>query len=92
MAIESPRYQTVHRDKKFEIREYEDHIVAEVEIDGDFGSALQKGFRVLAEYIFGGNTSKARINMTVPVTEQAVASEKIEVTHPPASWRVSSGK
>jgi hypothetical protein len=92
MAIESPRYQTVYQDKKFEIREYEDHIVAEVEIDGDFGSALQKGFRVLAEYIFGGNTSKARINMTVPVTEQAVASEKIEMTAPVTSSPVEEGK
>jgi hypothetical protein len=92
MAIESPRYQTVYQDKKFEIREYEDYIVAEVEIDGDFGSALQKGFRVLAEYIFGGNISKARINMTVPVTEQAVTSEKIQMTAPVTSSPVEEGK
>ena len=82
MAIESPRYKTVQKDNKFEIREYDDYIVAEVEIDGDFGSALQKGFRVLADYIFGGNTSRSHINMTVPVTQQSVASEKIEMTAP----------
>ena len=52
MAIESPRYKTVQKDNKFEIRDYEEYILAEVEIDGDFGSALQKGFRVLADYIF----------------------------------------
>ena len=92
MAIESPRYQTVHKDKKFEIREYDDYIIAEVEIDGDFGSALQKGFRVLAGYIFGGNTSKARINMTVPVSEQAVASEKIEMTAPVTASPIEENK
>ncbi len=92
MAIESPRYQTVHKDNKFEIREYEDYIIAEVEIDGDLGSALQKGFRVLADYIFGGNTSKVHINMTVPVTEQSVASEKIEMTAPVTSSPVEEGK
>ena len=92
MAIESPKYQTVHKDKKFEIREYEEHIVAEVEIDGDFGSALQKGFRVLADYIFGGNTSRARINMTVPVTEQAVSSEKIDMTAPVTSSPIEEGR
>ena len=92
MAIESPRYETVRKDNKFEIREYEDYILAVVEIDGDFGSALQKGFRVLAEYIFGGNTSKARISMTMPVTEQAVASEKIEMTAPVTSSPVEEGK
>jgi hypothetical protein len=53
---------------------YQDYIVAEVEIEGDFGSALQEGFRALAEYIFGGNTSKVHINMTAPVTEQSLAN------------------
>ena len=92
MSIESPKYKTFHKDNKFEIREYDDYILAEVEIDGDFGSALQKGFRTLADYIFGGNTSKARINMTVPVTEQAVSSEKIEMTAPVISAPVEEGK
>jgi len=92
MAIESPRYQTVHKDNKFEIREYEEYILAEVEIDGDFSSALQKGFRVLADYIFGGNTSKAHIKMTVPVTQQAAGSEKIEMTAPVTSSPVEEGK
>jgi hypothetical protein len=92
MAIESPRYQTVHKDNKFEIREYEEYILAEVEIDGDFSSALQKGFRVLAHYIFGGNTSEAHIKMTVPVTQQAAGSEKIEMTAPVTSSPVEEGK
>jgi hypothetical protein len=92
MAIESPRYRTVRRDKKFEIREYEEYIVAEVEIDGDFSSALQKGFRVLADYIFGGNTSRTRIDMTVPVTEQAVFSEKIDMTAPVITSPVEEGR
>ena len=92
MAIESPKYQTLHKDKKFEIREYEEYLLAEVEIDGDLGSALQKGFRVLAGYIFGGNTSRARISMTVPVTEQAVSSEKIDMTAPVTSSPIEEGK
>ena len=57
MTIESPRYKVVRKDNRFEIRDYDDYIVAEVRVDGDFTSALQKGFRVLADYIFGGNTS-----------------------------------
>lgn len=92
MAIESPKYQIVYKDKKFEIREYAEYILAEVEIDGDFGSALQKGFRVLADYIFGGNTSRTRINMTVPVTEQAVSSEKIDMTAPVTSSPIEEGR
>jgi hypothetical protein len=92
MATESPKYRTIYRDNKFEIREYDEHILAEVEIDGDFGSALQKGFRVLADYIFGKNTSKAHIDMTVPVTEQTVSSEKIDMTAPVTSSSIKEGK
>jgi hypothetical protein len=92
MAIESPRYKVVQKDNKFEIREYDDYILAEVEIDGDFNTALQKGFRVLAGYIFGGNISKAHINMTVPVIQQPAVSEKIEMTAPVTSSSVAEGK
>ena len=92
MAIESPRYQTVHKDNKFEIRAYEEYILAEVEINGDFSSALQKGFRVLADYIFGGNTSKAYIKMAVTVPQQAAVTEKIEMTAPVTSSPVEEGK
>jgi hypothetical protein len=92
MAIESPRYRVVQKDNKFEIREYDGYIIAEVEIDGDFSSALQKGFRVLADYIFGGNTSKAHIAMTVPVTQQAAGSEEIEMTAPVTSSPIEEGK
>ena len=92
MSIESPRYQTIKRDKKFEIRKYEEYIVAEVEVDGDFSSALQKGFSTLANYIFGGNTSKSHIDMTVPVTQQATGSERIEMTAPVTSSPIQEGK
>ena len=92
MALESPRYKVVRKNNRFEIRDYDDYIVAEVRVDGDFTSALQKGFRVLADYIFGGNTSKARIKMTVPVTEKATSSEKIEMTAPVISSPVEEGK
>jgi hypothetical protein len=92
MAIESPKYQTINKDNKFEIREYEEFIMAEVEVDGDFSFALQKGFRILANYIFGGNTSKAHIDMTAPVTQQAVGGEKIEMTAPVTSSPVQEGK
>jgi hypothetical protein len=92
LAIESPGYDVVRKDNQYEIREYEDYIVAEVEIDGDFDSALQRGFRVLAGYIFGRNITKSHINMTVPVTQQIAGSEKIEMTAPVTSSPIEEGK
>jgi hypothetical protein len=35
-------YVVIQKDNRFEIREYEEYTVAEVEINGDFTSALQK--------------------------------------------------
>jgi hypothetical protein len=90
MAIEKPKYTVLKKDGKFEIREYEEQILAEVEIDGDWGSALNRGFRILAGYIFGGNKAKAKISMTAPVTEeQDYKKEKIPMTSPVIASKVS---
>jgi hypothetical protein len=70
MSIESPKYKVVENDRKFEIRDYEKYIVAEVDIEGSYNGALNSGFGILAGYIFGGNSARASIAMTAPVTER----------------------
>ncbi len=92
MAIESPQYELVSKDGKFEIREYAEYLVAEIEFDAEFDSAINKGFAILADYIFGNNVARAHIKMTAPVTEQKVSSEKIDMTAPVAVTEVSTGK
>ena len=92
MAIESPQYELVSKEGKFEIREYAEHLVAEVELEADYDSAINKGFAILADYIFGNNVTRAHIKMTAPVTEQKVSSEKIDMTAPVAVSEVSTGK
>jgi hypothetical protein len=83
MSIESPKYKVIQRDNKFEIRDYEEYIVAEVDVEGSYSSALNNGFRILAGYIFGGNSAGASIAMTAPVTEKSTSqSEKISMTRP----------
>lgn len=64
----------------YEIRQYDDYIVAEVEVNWDQGTALNSGFRYLAWYIFGWNTSQKSISMTSPVND--IKSEKIAMTSP----------
>lgn len=93
MAIEKPKYTVLKKDGKFEIREYEDQILADVEIEGDWGTVLNKGFRILAGYIFGANKVKAKIAMTAPVTEQrGYQKEKIPMTAPVTASKVSGKK
>jgi hypothetical protein len=73
-----------------EIRRYESRIAAETTIDADEEKARSEGFRRLAGYIFGGNTTKTKIAMTAPVSQQQ--SEKIAMTAPVAAQRDASGK
>jgi effector-binding domain-containing protein len=75
-------YIVTKKMQGYEIREYPSHIVAQANIKGTYDEALSLGFRVVAGYIFGGNTKKENISMTAPVTSQKEISEKISMTAP----------
>ena len=68
MSIEEPKFTVVLRDGSFEVRDYVSVVVADVSVHGDMANVGRNGFRQLAGYIFGGNSSKQRIAMTAPVT------------------------
>ncbi len=78
MATETPKYTVLKEDGDFELRRYEPRIVAEVSVDGDLDSASGKGFRILADYIFGNN----RVAPNASVTVAPEASTKIAMTAP----------
>jgi hypothetical protein len=92
MVIETPRYEILKKDRKFEIRQYMGYITADVVIEGDYDTAVQKGFQILAGYIFGNNKAKAHIKMTAPVTERLVEGEKIPMTAPVTSAAVDESR
>lgn len=75
---DSPPYTIERRIGEVEIRRYAPHILAEVTVSGDRTGALNRGFQILAGYIFGGNTSKAKVAMTAPVAQ----SERIDMSSP----------
>ncbi len=78
--LEEPSFTVIEVRDEFEIRQYDSYIVAETAVTGSFDAALQAGFRNIADYIFGNNTTKTSIAMTAPVLEQK--SEKIAMTVP----------
>jgi hypothetical protein len=92
MSIETPKFSIVQKDNKFEIREYQEYINASVEIESDYKSAINDGFSILADYIFGNNRAKSRIEMTAPVTGQATKSEKIGMTAPVTAAKLGESK
>lgn len=69
--------------KGYEIREYPAHIVAQTKVQGPYGKSMSDGFRIIAGYIFGGNTKKESIAMTTPVViKNSSTSENISMTAP----------
>lgn len=83
-AIEKPAYIVLEIRDGYEIREYKPYIQAEAVITGSYSEATNQGFRIIAEYIFGNNTTKENIAMTSPVLESPTSnqSEKIAMTSP----------
>lgn len=94
MALEKPEYKIIEKEGKFEIRQYRSYFVAETFVDGEYRSAGNTGFRILAGYIFGKNKKKNKISMTSPVRMEG-QSEKISMTSPVSQtrrdnkWRVT---
>jgi hypothetical protein len=78
---ETPKYSVIKKSHEIELRQYAGYIQAEVNIvEKDYKSAIEKGFNVLAGYIFGNNISRQKIDMTAPV--QVSQSQKIAMTAP----------
>lgn len=82
VAYESPKYRVVDRLSDVELREYEPYVVAETAVDGDLESAGNRGFRILARYIFGDNQGKRKIAMTTPVSQEKAQGTTIAMTAP----------
>lgn len=97
MAIEEPAYTVIEKSGEFELRAYDSKIVAETFVSGDMDEASSAGFKLIAGYIFGNNTSTTgsseKISMTAPVAVEP-RSEKISMTAPVSMektdgrWRV----
>jgi len=78
---EQQPYAVVERRADFELRRYPAHLVAPTEVEAPMEAAVNRGFRVLADYIFGANQAKAKVAMTTPVLQQS-AGEPIAMTAP----------
>ena len=93
MAIEEPEFISIEKKDAFEIREYQPKLIAQVLVNGTFDSVSSKGFRLLADFIFGNNKTNEgskKIEMTAPVVTRD-ASEKIEMTVPVISEETEKG-
>ena len=77
MALETPRYALIAREDGFEIREYQSMIIATTRVQNDYRNATSTGFRRIANYIFGGNSTGMSIEMTAPVISNVPDADDI---------------
>lgn len=102
-TAEEPRFERVERiADDVEIRRYAPRLAADVTLPGDETEVRSEGFRRLARYIFGANTTHDEIAMTAPVTQSTGVpatgvpadgkrSETIEMTAPVAQEKSAEG-
>lgn len=83
--IEKPSYTVVAKTKNIEIRQYQPMLIATTTVPGDRREAANRGFRIIANFIFGDNKQHSgqpstKIDMTAPVMMHKNA--KIKMTAP----------
>ena len=89
MAIEEPKFNLIEKEGSFEIRLYAPKMIAEVVVTGNLQESSNKGFRSIADYIFGNNTAASgtqeKISMTAPVVMKAETTSTKEANN---GWRM----
>ena len=82
---EMPQYEVMIDEQPYELRKYEPYTVAEVTIyDDDIDEAQRRGFRILADYIFGKNIARNSPHRRARMKEGDVykSNEEIDMTGP----------
>jgi hypothetical protein len=82
MSVEETPYRIAFKVGVCEVRDYPALLAAEVSVKGSRQASINSGFRLLAGYIFGANTTKKKIAMTAPIIQVPKASETIAMTAP----------
>ncbi len=83
-----PAYTIIRKAGAIEIRRYPELLAAEVSVRGERYQAINNGFRLLADFIFGNNKSNESIRMTAPVIQQGA---KIAMTAPVIQQQAGDG-
>ncbi|MCX7818717.1 MAG: heme-binding protein [Kiritimatiellae bacterium] len=79
-GVEQLDYEVLSSEGPLELRRYNAHVVAELEVEGDLESAGNIAFRPLYRFITGHNRAGRHIPMTAPVVQTPVTD---------ARWRVA---
>lgn len=82
---ETPEYEVMLKEDKFELRKYKDFYIVEYENPGD--PDLNYGFGTLFRYISRSNDQNEKINMTIPVIKEVTGKGlKMAFVVPQSYW------
>jgi hypothetical protein len=82
LMVEKPDFHVMEKGKGYTLRQYPACVAAQVIVPEGTDEPMNRGFRPLADYIFGKNTADSKIAMTSPVTSEQPQGEKIAMTSP----------
>lgn len=71
---ETPSYELLKIEGRFELRQYDPMIVAETIEPGAHDAAVSAGFKRLADYIFAKSRPGEKLAMTAPVTSSSAGA------------------
>jgi hypothetical protein len=77
---ERQKFDVVRTFGDWELRDYPEYSVIEVDVSGDFASAGNLGFRPLVQYISGANQSGQSFAMTAPVVQHPQSANEHTVS------------
>ena len=86
--VEQPAYKIFYSEGNIEIRDYPPMILAEVEVSGTRKEAIQEGFKMIADYIFGNNTSKTSIEKANPINEKIAMTAPVMQEKDLDAWKI----
>ena len=68
-AAEQPVYKVVQKADSYEVRAYEPFVVVEVVLSGPEDETIERGFSLLAGYVYGQNAADKKFDLTAPVMQ-----------------------
>ena len=83
---ETPKFNLIEKEGRFEVRHYPEMVVAKV-VSQESDNAL---FRKLAGYIFGGNEAETKIKMTAPVFMQSKRGQNTMMFYMPSKYSLDT--
>ena len=89
-AFESPSYEVLEKDGKFEIRRYETFHVATITVQSEAEAAGDRAFPALAGYISGDNSQDQKISMTTPVYQEVAEGSQVISFMMPTKWSLDT--